>query len=581
MDFKNQCQIINVNESSVHLIEFWDILGVSLDHIVENKLYDVIHLSTPIVYKLVVGSGYIELPQIELTNHNHNLTRDILKTDSVYIIDCWDEIFVWCGKKTVKMLKEAAKRLAYHLLKFFTRISYGNIQVLHEGYENFIFKSYFYGWEDTLKSQFDSKIKPVAKEKELWIKSSQSVKLLTCENFNLPKMEITSIFLPRQTPLSLDHCQSLLDAVDEYLEHMDCFVFENKKFIKLPEIEKGQFYSNECYVFLCKIVVPVKDFTISTTSSDASKDGQIKMELKYKVFFWEGRCCQRTGYLTFAFSLKKQFEECFGDKLIIERISQQQEPYEFLALFHPVLIIHRGYRPSAIGLKKQSDINFKPRLYQIRNMMGYITLRCVEIDLDSELLCSRLFYILTVPPSLSPSTDDSGHIYLWMGNIVDETEKNCAQLIVQALNLYKPYPVVSITEGNEPNEFWSVLGGKKSYDVNGIFIDCCRLFRCSNETGFFGIKEKYIDFCQDDLINSDVMLLDNGVEVFLWEGCSACDIEIILTRKLVSTYVQNCKLTPGWLQRKIIFIKGGEEPIEFRKVFQGFERQSISAQMLP
>lgn len=26
-----------------------------------------------------------------------------------------------------------------------------------------------------------------------------------------------------------------------------------------------------------------------------------------------------------------------------------------------------------------------------------------------------------------------------------------------------------------------------------------RLFRCSNETGYFQVKEKHIDFCQDDL----------------------------------------------------------------------------------
>lgn len=37
--------------------------------------------------------------------------------------------------------------------------------------------------------------------------------------------------------------------------------------------------------------------------------------------------------------------------------------------------------------------------------------------------------------------------------------------------------------------------------------------RCSNEKGYFSISEKCSDFCQDDLADDDIMLLDNGKEV--------------------------------------------------------------------
>merc|ERR1719220_2508625 len=33
---------------------------------------------------------------------------------------------------------------------------------------------------------------------------------------------------------------------------MKCFVLEGKKFVHLPEAEKGQFYSQNSYVFVCK-----------------------------------------------------------------------------------------------------------------------------------------------------------------------------------------------------------------------------------------------------------------------------------------------------------------------------------------
>lgn len=40
--------------------------------------------------------------------------------------------------------------------------------------------------------------------------------------------------------------------------------------------------------------------------------------------------------------------------------------------------------------------------------------------------------------------------------------------------------------------------------------------RCSNEKGYFAVTEKCSDFCQDDLADDDIMLLDNGHEVSLW-----------------------------------------------------------------
>lgn len=46
--------------------------------------------------------------------------------------------------------------------------------------------------------------------------------------------------------------------------------------------------------------------------------------------------------------------------------------------------------------------------------------------------------------------------------------------------------------------------------------------RCSNEKGYFAVSEKCSDFCQDDLADDDIMLLDNGKEVEL-DVCSRTD----------------------------------------------------------
>jgi hypothetical protein len=58
-----------------------------------------------------------------------------------------------------------------------------------------------------------------------------------------------------------------------------------------------------------------------------------------------------------------------------------------------------------------------------------------------------------------------------------------------------------------------------------------RLFRCSNDRGYFAVSEKLVDFCQDDLSDDDIMILDNGSTVFLWVGPTSTDIEIKLAFK--------------------------------------------------
>ena len=90
-----------------------------------------------------------------------------------------------------------------------------------------------------------------------------------------------------------------------------------------------------------------------------------------------------------------------------------------------------------------------------------------------------------------------------------------------------------MNEGEEPdNFFWVGLGEKKTYDKEAGFMDYTRLFRCSNEkgegfsyiffplkiitpysAGYFTVSEKCSDFCQDDLADDDIMILDTGEQV--------------------------------------------------------------------
>lgn len=67
-------------------------------------------------------------------------------------------------------------------------------------------------------------------------------------------------------------------------------------------------------------------------------------------------------------------------------------------------------------------------------------------------------------------------------------------------------------------------------------MDFTRLFRCSNEKGYFTVAEKCSDFCQDDLADDDIMILDNGEQIFLWLGARCSEVEIKLAYKSAQVY---------------------------------------------
>merc|ERR1711981_1543134 len=82
-------------------------------------------------------------------------------------------------------------------------------------------------------------------------------------------------------------------------------------------------------------------------------------------------------------------------------------------------------------------------------------------------------------------------------------------------------------------------GGKKQYEIDANYMDYSRLFRCSNEKGYFTVSEKCSDFCQDDLAHDDIMILDSGEQVFLWMGPRCSEVEVKLSYKSAQVYIQN------------------------------------------
>lgn len=123
-------------------------------------------------------------------------------------------------------------------------------------------------------------------------------------------------------------------------------------------------------------------------------------------------------------------------------------------------------------------------------------------------------------------------MYVWLGSKSTPEECKLVQEIAEEMFNNPWISMQVLNEGEEPdNFFWVALGGRKPYDTDAEFMQYTRLFRCSNEKGYFTVAEKCTDFCQDDLADDDIMILDNGEQVFLWLGSRCSEVEIKLAYK--------------------------------------------------
>ena len=118
----------------------------------------------PKLYKVGIGMGYLELPQVKADTGRLILTKELLDTKSVYILDCYGDIFVWIGRKSTRLVRTAALRLSTSLEVMINRPSFTLVTSTLEGSESQIFKSKFEGWDDLIEVDYTRTAETVNKK---------------------------------------------------------------------------------------------------------------------------------------------------------------------------------------------------------------------------------------------------------------------------------------------------------------------------------------------------------------------------------------------------------------------------------
>uniref|UniRef100_H2ZPM4 Gelsolin-like domain-containing protein n=1 Tax=Ciona savignyi TaxID=51511 RepID=H2ZPM4_CIOSA len=447
------------------------------------------------------------------------LETSSLNPNEVLILDTGMTIYVWVGVNA-KGVKRSKARLIAEKVNKDERKNNAEIVMSYQGYEEGDFWMIFGGIPDEIEPNDLTQTMDYTRADEKVIIKQDAV-----EN----KIDLSAIFLPRQQAMADTEALQLMEDWNEDLDLMQGFVLEGKKFISLPQEEFGRFYSKDCYVFLCRYWVPAE------VDPDAEDDDEPEEDdTQCVVYFWQGHEAPSMGWLTFTFTLQKKFEALFPGKLEVCKMKQQQVCGMVVMLFSVLFYIHFSAYVIFIDL-----YIFSFFFYQIRSNGGMLTTRCIEIDPNPKMLNSEFCFILKVPFN---SADSAGMVYGWIGRVANPNEARLMEDMISVM-FGDGYSVQILNEGEEPeNFFWVGLGGRcETYEEQADYLHHVRLFRCSNEKGFFAVSEKCTDFCQDDLADDDIMLLDNGNEVYMWVGSQTSQVEVKLGLKTVSVYIQHMK----------------------------------------
>ena len=182
--------------------------------------------------------------------------------------------------------------------------------------------------------------------------------------------------------------------------------------------------------------------------------------------------------------------------------------------------------------------------------------RVEQLEADAVNLNSNFPYILvSITVELT---------WIWKGH--DAREEEVAEAI-RVARLMSPYMQTVVEEGNEPIEFWTVLGGQDPYAHKDITR--YRLFTV--ETGSDGYIEavEVFDFEQSNLSDRRVAILDAGDIVYVWVGSRSKRADKAKAETLARVYIDSDPTHSNEDKSRIVIktVDRDQEPREFKAAF--------------
>ncbi|XP_017502790.3 advillin isoform X4 [Manis javanica] len=447
------------------------------------------------------------------------LVQDLLNHDDCYILDqSGTKIYVWKGRGATKVEKQTAISKALNFIMMKGYPSSTNVETVNDGAESAMFTQLF----------------------QKWSVRQQTVGL--GRTFTIG--ETAKVFHDK-FDVTLLHAKPAVAAqermVDDGNGKVEVWRIENLKLVPLEHQWYGFFYGGDCYLVL---------YTYEAIGKPC-----------YVLYIWQGRHASQDELVASAYQAV-ELEQQLDRASVQVRVSMGKEPRHFMAIFKGKLVIFEG------GTSRKGNVEPDPpvRLFQIQGN-DISNTKAVEVPAFASSLNSNDVFLLQT----------QAEHYLWFGKGCSGDERAMAK---ELAGLLCEGTEDTVAEGQEPAEFWDLLGGKTPYAndkrLQQEILDVQpRLFECSNKTGRFIVTE-ITDFTQDDLNPSDMMLLDTWDQVFLWIGVEANAAEKGSALAMAQEYLQTHPSGRD-VDIPIVIVKQGFEPPIFTGWFLAWDSHIWSA----
>ncbi|XP_035307695.1 advillin [Cricetulus griseus] len=343
------------------------------------------------------------------------LVQDLLNHDDCYILDqSGTKIYVWKGKGATKVEKQAAMSKALEFIKMKGYPSSTNVETVNDGAESAMFKQLFLKW--SVKEQTTGLGK----------------------TFSIGK--IAKVFQDK-FDVSLLHTKPEVAAqermVDDGNGKVEVWRIENLELVPVEHQWYGFFYGGDCYLVFYTYEVNGKPH--------------------YILYIWQGHHASQDELAASAYQAV-EVDQQFDGAPVQVRVSMGKEPRHFMAIFKGKLVIYEG------GTSRKGNAEPEPpiRLFQIQGNDKSNT-KAVEVSAFASSLNSNDVFLLQT---------QTEH-YLWYGKGSSGDERAMAKELVELLC---GGDADTVAEGQEPPEFWELLGGKTPYANDKRYVNTSALY---------------------------------------------------------------------------------------------------------
>lgn len=325
---------------------------------------------------------------------------------------------------------------------------------------------------------------------------------------------------------------------------LEVWRIERFELAPVPEKAHGIMFGGDCYVILY-------------TYLDKGKE-------KYIIYYWQGQKATTEDKAASAGQVV-QLDSKLGGQALQIRVVEFKEPLHMLKIFKEKLIVFAGGHVKGYqSIHDHADYDAR-RLYMFQlhsDAKGNV--KAIEVNGRAASLNSNDLFIV----------DNAKTTFAWIGKYCTDKEKEMAKYMATFMSPQRAAPII-IEEGKETEQFWSAIGGEEPYytgrkQESSVLNIPPRLFQCSMTSGRFTVEE-IVDFCQDDLDTTDVMLLDTHDEIFVWLGEDCREFEKKEAAKTAYNYLLSDPTGRTPDNTLIIVLQQGFEPPQFTGCFVAWD----------